>query len=121
MSEPQDPSLPVSALGDGRYLVTDGAQRHLAYAVRVGASTWVFLDGRVHVRADATGRRASAGDDELALSAPMPATVTRVIPLTSVCRYLERIGDHVKNLAEDIVYMVRAQDVRHRPLPPPAN
>jgi phosphate transport system protein len=49
------------------------------------------------------------------------ATVTRVIPLTSVCRYLERIGDHVKNLAEDIVYMVRAQDVRHRPLPRPAN
>lgn len=49
------------------------------------------------------------------------ATVTRVIPLTSVCRYLERIGDHVKNLAEDIVYMVRAQDVRHRPLPRPQN
>ena len=49
------------------------------------------------------------------------ATVTRVIPLTSVCRYLERIGDHVKNLAEDVVYMVRAQDVRHRPLPRPAN
>jgi phosphate transport system protein len=47
-----------------------------------------------------------------------PATVTRVIPLTSVCRYLERIGDHVKNLAEEVVYMVRATDVRHRPLPP---
>ena len=31
-------------------------------------------------------------------------------------------GRLVKNLAEDIVYMVRAQDVRHRPLPvPPAN
>jgi phosphate transport system protein len=49
------------------------------------------------------------------------STVTRVLPLSSVCRYLERIGDHVKNLAEDIVYMVRAQDVRHRPLPRPAN
>lgn len=46
------------------------------------------------------------------------ATVTRVLPLTSVCRYLERIGDHVKNLAEEVVYMVRATDVRHRPLPP---
>ena len=43
-----------------------------------------------------------------------PATVTRVLPLTSVCRYLERIGDHVKNLAEEVIYMVEATDVRHR-------
>ena len=50
----------------------------------------------------------------LAHVATDPATVTRVHPLTSVCRYLERIGDHVKNLAEQVVYMVRAQDVRHR-------
>jgi len=48
-----------------------------------------------------------------------PATVTRVLPLTSVCRYLERIGDHVKNLAEEVVYMVKATDVRHRPIPAP--
>jgi phosphate transport system protein len=45
-----------------------------------------------------------------------PATVTRVLPLTSVCRYLERVGDHVKNLAEEVVYMVKATDVRHRPI-----
>ena len=48
-----------------------------------------------------------------------PATVTRVLPLTSVCRYLERIGDHVKNLAEEVVYMVKATDLRHRPIPIP--
>src|SRR5262249_21576752 len=54
----------------------------------------------------------------LAHVATDPATVTRVLPLTSVCRYLERIGDHVKNLAEEVVYMVRAQDVRHRPVVP---
>ncbi|HET7500078.1 MAG TPA: phosphate signaling complex protein PhoU [Kofleriaceae bacterium] len=47
-----------------------------------------------------------------------PATVTRVLPLTSVCRYLERVGDHVKNLAEEVVYMVKATDVRHRPITP---
>ena len=45
-----------------------------------------------------------------------PATVTRVLPLTSVCRYLERIGDHIKNLAEEVIYMVNATDVRHRPI-----
>jgi len=43
-----------------------------------------------------------------------PATVTRVLPLSSVCRYLERIGDHVKNLAEEVIFMVEATDVRHR-------
>jgi phosphate transport system protein len=54
----------------------------------------------------------------LAHVATDPATVTRVLPLTSVCRYLERAGDHVKNLAEEVVYMVRATDVRHRPIAP---
>ena len=52
----------------------------------------------------------------IAYVATDPATVTRVIPLTSVARYLERIGDHVKNLAEEVVYMVRGRDIRHRDL-----
>jgi phosphate transport system protein len=51
----------------------------------------------------------------LAHVAADPAAVTRVLPLTSVCRYLERIGDHVKNLGEEVIFMVRATDVRHRP------
>jgi phosphate transport system protein len=59
-------------------------------------------------------RNASLFAELLAHVATDPATVTRVLPLTSICRYLERIGDHVKNLAEEVVYMVRAQDVRHR-------
>ena len=66
-------------------------------------------------------RHSSLFAELLAHVATDPATVTRVLPLTSVCRYLERIGDHVKNLAEQVVYMVRAQDVRHRPLPTPKN
>jgi len=66
-------------------------------------------------------KNASLFAELLAHLATDPATVTRVLPLTSVCRYLERVGDHVKNLAEEVVYMVRAQDVRHRPLPAPSN
>ena len=45
-----------------------------------------------------------------------PATVTCILPLTSVSRYLERIGDNVKNLAEEVIFMVSATDVRHRPI-----
>jgi phosphate transport system protein len=62
-------------------------------------------------------RNASLFAELLAHVAADPATVTRVLPLTSVCRYLERIGDHTKNLAEEVVYMVKALDVRHRPPP----
>src|SRR5262249_11155452 len=50
-----------------------------------------------------------------------PATVTRVLPLTSVSRYLERIGDHVQNLAEEVIFMVSAAAVRHPPKVPPSN
>jgi phosphate transport system protein len=66
-------------------------------------------------------RNSSLYAELLAHVATDPASVTRVLPLTSVCRYLERIGDHVKNLAEEVVYMVKAQDVRHKPVAKPKN
>lgn len=66
-------------------------------------------------------RNAKLFAELLAHVATDPASVTRVLPLTSVSRYLERIGDHIKNLAEQVVYMVKAQDLRHRPLPKPSN
>lgn len=71
--------------------------------------------------ADIDKLNASLFAELIAHVATDPATVTRVLPLTSVCRYLERVGDHVKNLAEEVVYMVRATDVRHRPIPQPTN
>jgi phosphate transport system protein len=42
-----------------------------------------------------------------------PKSLARIIPLTSIARSFERIGDHAKNLAEEVVYMVRGSDVRH--------
>jgi phosphate transport system protein len=39
--------------------------------------------------------------------------VTRVLALSSVSRYLERIGDHATNIAEMVIYLVRGRDVRH--------
>lgn len=48
----------------------------------------------------------------LARIATDPSTITWVLPLTSVCRNLGRIGDHVRTLAVQVIYMVRAVHVR---------
>lgn len=39
--------------------------------------------------------------------------VNRVLELVLIARSFERIGDHTVNIAEDVVYMVRGQDIRH--------
>ncbi len=43
------------------------------------------------------------------------STVPRAIPLLLVARHLERICDHATNIAEDVIYMVKAEVVKHRP------
>jgi len=42
-----------------------------------------------------------------------PRTITRSIDMIFIARSLERIGDHAKNMAERVIYMVRGDDVRH--------
>jgi phosphate transport system protein len=41
------------------------------------------------------------------------ATVEPSLDLILVSRHLERIGDHATNIAEDVIFMVSALDVRH--------
>jgi phosphate transport system protein len=42
-----------------------------------------------------------------------PTTVEPALDLILVSRHLERIGDHATNIAEDVIFMVSALDVRH--------
>jgi phosphate transport system protein len=42
-----------------------------------------------------------------------PATIDRAVQMLSCSRHLERIGDHAKNIAEDVIYMVEGEIVRH--------
>jgi phosphate transport system protein len=43
------------------------------------------------------------------------STITRGVALILVARHLERICDHATNIAEDVIYMVEAKVVKHRP------
>ena len=43
-----------------------------------------------------------------------PSLLTAAIDLLFIARNLERIGDHATNIAEDVVFLVKGVDVRHR-------
>lgn len=45
-----------------------------------------------------------------------PRIITSSIDLIFVAKAVERIGDHAKNLAEQTIYVVKGEDVRHRSL-----
>jgi len=42
-----------------------------------------------------------------------PGTIGRCLHLMVVSKSLERIADHATNVAEDVVYLYEAQDIRH--------
>lgn len=43
-----------------------------------------------------------------------PDTITRCLHLMVVAKSLERIADHAKNVAEEVVYLCEAEDIRHK-------
>ncbi|NUZ07744.1 phosphate signaling complex protein PhoU [Piscinibacter koreensis] len=42
-----------------------------------------------------------------------PRTISSSIDIIFVAKAIERVGDHAKNLAEQIIYIVKGTDVRH--------
>ena len=43
-------------------------------------------------------------------------TISSSIDLVFVDKAVERVGDHAKNLAEAVIYIVKGADVRHVPM-----
>jgi phosphate transport system protein len=42
-----------------------------------------------------------------------PRTISPSLDLLFLAKAIERIGDHAKNIAEFIIYVVKGEDVRH--------
>lgn len=47
-------------------------------------------------------------------------SVTRCLSLMVISKSLERIADHAKNMAEEVVYLCEARGIRHKGAQEPA-
>jgi phosphate transport system protein len=47
-----------------------------------------------------------------------PTTITRCLRLMVISKAIERIADHATNIAEEVVYLYEAKDIRHASLKP---
>jgi len=42
-----------------------------------------------------------------------PRTISTAMDIIWIARAIERIGDHAKNVAEQVVYIAEGRDIRH--------
>ena len=45
-----------------------------------------------------------------------PRKISPSLDLLFLAKAIERVGDHAKNIAESIIYIVKGEDVRHTPM-----
>ena len=83
------------------------------------------LDALVNIDCDLANQVCQADDEIDAINRQMydqvkgqikqtPENIETLIHLLSVSRHLERIADHATNIAEDVIYMVKGEIVRHK-------
>jgi phosphate transport system protein len=88
--------------------------------VRQALDAFIEMDARL-ARAvcrqdDEVDRLNNAIIDELIrVMKASPELVEPGLSLFSATRHIERIGDHATNIAEDVIYLVEGEMVRHRP------
>ena len=126
----------LERVGDLAVNIAEAVQRYLGHAPvkplhdipRMGGLAQQMLRDALdaYVRRDlALAEQVLADDDTLdALKASVfqelllhmqasSADIEPALDLILVSRHLERIGDHATNIAEDVIFMVTARDVRH--------
>jgi len=112
-----------------RFPQSPAQERIQLLAQRVLGALQMSLDAFTHADGDLAEKVISGDRDIDALNMHVIADVisggadtvqdvARSLALSSVSRYLERIGDHATNIAEMVIYFVKGRDVRHHGPPP---
>ncbi len=107
-----------------RYAASPAQDRIEPLAQRVLGALQMALDAFVNADASLAEKVIDGDRDIDALNMHLIADVVsggansaqdvgRSLAISSVSRYLERIGDHATNIAEMVIYFVRGRDVRH--------
>jgi phosphate transport system protein len=91
-----------------------------ATMVRESLDTFVNLDSRQARRVCRMDDEVDRYNDEIIdelmnMMRSSPEMVEAGVSLFSATRHLERIADHATNIAEDVVYLVEGEIIRHHP------
>ena len=85
-------------------------------------SITAFVDGNDELAVEIIGRDRSVDSINKQLERELtgymvesPRTITRALNLMTVAKAIERVADHATNIAEEVFYLYKAQDIRHEP------
>ncbi len=100
------------------YMETRHIGNQIRIMIRDALDAFARLDIEQAVRvmradADIDREYASATRTLMTYMIEDPRHISRVINVLWVLRSLERIGDHARNICEQVIYMVKGMDVRH--------
>jgi phosphate transport system protein len=85
-------------------------------------SITAFIDANAEMAVEIIARDRSVNDLNRTvareLTAEMianPRTITRALNVMTIAKALERVADHATNVAEEVFYLLKGEDIRHEP------
>src|SRR6202453_2851391 len=110
MEQPEDGYRAVKHLG-----------RHVAQMVHDALDAFARMDSQAALKTAQEDRMVDEEYDSIqreciTFMMEDSRTLRRALEIMWVVRALERIGDHAKNICEDVIYMVHGKDIRHTSL-----
>lgn len=105
-------------VGVNSYEILGGLGTHAANALHDALDAFARLDEPQARELIARDRVIDAGfkavmDDLVAMMGDDPRTIAPVLETMWAAKSIERIGDHVKNIAEYVIFVVEGKDIRH--------
>lgn len=109
------PALPETSLMKPMY-------QHASWMLRESIDAYLRQDVELSIALRQRDRlldqmNAETNEHLIQRMAEDPEQLPGYLNLTLVARYLERVGDHATNIAEEAVYAALAEDIRHQPFP----